>query len=89
MEDIREGIAEIFCSMYWRIRDEKPYALHSVLLEASDITLKYLHDNDVVMKVDRELSFDDIGWLIGEDGIVKSIWSKNAGYVAVEPLIEE
>ena len=57
-----------------------------------DKVLAHLKSKGVVIKVDRELPEDCIGWLEGEYGGVKSMWIKKdklkqAGYVAVEELI--
>ena len=57
-----------------------------------DYVLQSLDLDGVVIKVERELPEDCISCLTGENRTIKSVWInqdklKEAGYVAVEPLI--
>ena len=92
-KEIREGMAGIIRSGVCQ-----DFAGVDIGTTPQDI-MEYLHSQGCVLKVDRELplidtwydKIDDKDWtreLIYQDGQIKGRNDK-AGYVAVEPLIEE
>ena len=88
-EEIREELVRVQC-IYWCCADEELYAdLKEDLGGLADKMMVCLHENDVAIKVDmHEGAFAIFG--NKPSGVVVTIRDvKQAGYVAVEPLIKE
>jgi len=88
-EKIREGITQVILTpriRYGQAADQSPrrYTISTEFIpEITEQILSYLHSQGCVLKVDRELPKDD------EEAWQRIIEKSGAGYVAVEPLIEE
>jgi hypothetical protein len=86
-EEILEHIAELLRS--WCIEYEHD-GHDDYLLYAASI-LEYLKSQGCVIKVDKRLPDNCIGYLEGEDGRILSVWSdeekvSQAGFTAYEEL---
>ena len=90
-EEIQEGMVNVV----------KPYMIRGLYSGWDYAILKYLHDNDVVIKGDRELEsspicddyMNGLGFLVEHDRVPSEVeldrFVKAMGYVAVGPLIVE
>jgi len=98
-EEIREGIAKDI--HYWHTTGtedwDRPESWHGPKIEnyyeAADTILNNLHSQGCVLKVDRDSVYCNIPMdkvpLSGKTAYVETKELEKAGYVAVEPLIEE
>lgn len=78
-EEIREALmSKIKSIRLWRTRYDEPLTVED---DAEDI-LNYLHSQGVVIKVESELT------ILADKGKQIAGLIKEAGYTAVEPLIE-
>ena len=91
-EEIREGIAGVICDKICGYCAGRGEEIYNGLEERdkgdfrvdADKIIAYLHNNDVVIKVDRELPAMESQ----ERSIIFADFLKKSGYVAVEPLNE-
>lgn len=87
-EWIREGIGEIIRDAgIRRFQEEKPYAMHALLVDCADSILTYLHSQGVVIKVNKGMPcVEEDNPFIRLDEQAKIL---DAGFVAVENLIKD
>ena len=94
-EEIREGIA---VRLYWKDHPVGDWSVElpetkAIYYIRANVALSYLHDNGVVIKVERELPFqviiNDAVTVGGSKIDIPNEVLKSAGYEAIESLVEK